>query len=350
VDKVIPLTQSLSRATVTVPNTAPAGHYFVIAHCDQLLNSNLSNYSYATQPFLVTGGTPLPTLTISKTSGRVGTVIDVFGPCGMAGLTYSAAIFSGTNHNLWTAGLVISAGLVPHVSLTVPSNFQPGVYYISAICEASFYFRQFAERTFTVLAGPPAAPTGIGARPGSTTSTTVGPIIVTYSTPPNHGYAITKYTAACTSTNGGATRTSVHIGATATPIVVANATLKRTYTCRVVATNAKGNGPWSVASGPIVVGAPARVGTPSAARIAEGELRVSFPMLTAAATNGSPLTTPKYTATCKSGQGVTKSASAASTPILVTGLTVGSYYVCTVSAHNARGSSAPSPPSYAVRA
>jgi titin len=340
----------LSRATITVPSKAPAGHYFVAAHCDQLLGSNLSSYSYATVPFVVTGGTRLPALAISKTSGRVGTVIDVSGPCGMAGLTYLAAIFSGTNNNLRAVGLVISAGLVPHVSLTVPSAFQPGVYYISAICSASFYFRQFAERTFTVLAGPPAAPVGIVAWPGSTASATAGPIIVSYSTPPNHGYAITKYTSTCTSSNGGATRSAVHVGATAAPIIVENATLKRTYTCRVAATNASGNGPWSVASGPIVVGAPARVGTPSVAKIASGEFRVSFPMLTAAATNGSPLTAPKYTATCQSGQGAPNSASGAGSPIIVTGLTVDNFYVCTVSAHNARGSSVASPPSSGVKA
>src|SRR5262249_36382168 len=193
---------------------------------------------------------------------------------------------------------------------------------------------------------------GVGARPGSTTSTTVGPIVVSYSTPPNHGYAITKYTASCVSSNGGATRAGVHIGATAAPIVVANATLKRTYTCKVAATNAKGAGPWSHASAPIVVGAPARVERPAVTRIAGGELRVSFPLLTAAAANGSSLTTPKYTAACQSAAvgAAMGSATGSGSPIIVTSLTPGRLYVCTVTAHNARGYSAPSPTSSVVAA
>ena len=189
-----------------------------------------------------------------------------------------------------------------------------------------------------LLAMVPGAPTGVTASPGSTASPSTGPIVVSYTTPPNHGSAIMKYTATCTSSDGGPSRTFVHSGATAAPITVGGATLKKTYTCTVTATNAKGTGPASSASAAIVVGAPARVGRPAVAKVASGKLNVSFTALSAAQANGSPLTTPEYTAVCKSSNGgAAKSATGTASPIAVAALTAGRSYTCTVDAHNARG-------------
>jgi hypothetical protein len=95
------------------------------------------------------------------------------------------------------------------------------------------------------------------------------------------------------------------------------------------------------------VGAPAKVAKPTAVRTAAGKVRVSFPNLTAAQTNGAALTAPKYTARCMAVYGgVTRAAAGAGTPIVVTGLTPGAYYACTVVAHNSRGYSAPSPAAF----
>jgi hypothetical protein len=117
----------------------------------------------------------------------------------------------------------------------------------------------------------------------------------------------------------------------------------------VRATNAKGAGA-AGASGAIVVGAPAQVGRPIATKVSSGRLRVNFPNLTAAAANGAPLITPKYTATCRSTNGgVAKAATGVGNPIFVGGLSAGKAYACTVFAHNARGNGASSAPS-AVRA
>jgi hypothetical protein len=60
--------------------------------------------------------------------------------------------------------------------------------------------------------------------------------------------------------------------------------------------------------------------------------------LTGAQTNGSPLSTPKYTATCTSTNGgVARAATGLANPIVVTALTPGRTYTCYVRAHNARG-------------
>jgi hypothetical protein len=251
-------------------------------------------------------------------------------------------MFSATNPNLSVLGFASGVGPVIHVRLTVPPPFQPGKYQIAASCSDYVHTKTFAERTFTVLAGPPAAPGAVSARPGPTASRTVGPIVVTYATAFNHGFAISKYTATCVSTNGGVRRAGVHLGPIAAPITVANATLKKTYRCVVTSTNAKGTSPLSASSALIIVGAPAQVGKTTATTIAPGKVRVAFPNLTAAQMNGAPLTAPKYVARCTSpNAAVTRTATGIGTPIVVT-VPTGSFYLCTVSAHNARGTGRPS--------
>jgi hypothetical protein len=190
----------------------------------------------------------------------------------------------------------------------------------------------------------PGKPGSVAARPGFTTSPWSGPIVVTYAAGVNHGPAVAKFTATCRSSNGGLTRAGVHVGATAAPIVVGDASLKRTYTCTVTATSSAGTSLPSVPSLPIVVGAPSRPGTPVATRIAAGRLRVTFPLLTGAQANGSALTTPKYTATCTSRNGgVARAAAGVGSGIVVLSLTPGRTYTCSVRAHNARGYSQASP-------
>jgi hypothetical protein len=194
----------------------------------------------------------------------------------------------------------------------------------------------------------PARPTGVAAKPGSTKSAKTGPIIVTYAAGANHGATVTKFTATCKSTNGGVRATAVHTGATAAPIMVSSATLKKSYRCTVTATNSAGTGAASAASDAVTVGAPARMAKPTVAKTALGKLRVKFSSLTSAQANGSALSTPKYTASCASSNGgVARSATGSASPIVVTGLTPGKSYTCTVKAHNSRGYGVASAPSAA---
>ena len=192
----------------------------------------------------------------------------------------------------------------------------------------------------------PSVPTAVHAVSGST-KTKTGPLTVTYKTPAsNGGPPITRYTAKCTSGNGGATRTGTHSGATAAPIAVASVTTGKTYACTVTATNAIGTSPASAKSPAVVVGAPAAPTKVTAVRVASGRRKVSFKP---AANNGSPVTS--YTASCASGNGgVTRAKSGTGSPLTVTGLTAGKRYACTVTATNARGKSPASQASAAVTA
>jgi len=103
-----------------------------------------------------------------------------------------------------------------------------------------------------VVVGAPVAPTKVLVAPGST-GTATGPLVVLFTPGANNGSAITSYTATCTSSNGGATGAKT---GTASPVTVTGLTTAKTYTCTVKATNARGIGPQSLSSAPVVVGSP----------------------------------------------------------------------------------------------
>jgi plastocyanin len=193
-----------------------------------------------------------------------------------------------------------------------------------------------------ITVGAPTAPTGVHATPRPT-STTTGPLTVSFTAGANNGSAITGYTATCKSTNAGVTGT--HLG-TASPIIVSGLTTAKTYTCTVTAKNARGTGPPSAPSTPVIIGAPAAPTAVTAVKVASGQLKVSF---TPGANNGSAIT--GYTATCKStNAGVTGTHPGTGSPIIVSGLTTAKTYTCTVTAKNARGAGPPSAPSTMVTA
>ena len=157
-----------------------------------------------------------------------------------------------------------------------------------------------------------------------------------------HGNPVTGYTATCASTNGGVTGTNS--GATS-PITVTGLTNAKTYTCSVTATNIIGTGaasPNSASAVPFTIPAAPSIDTPE---IGNASLKVSF---APGSNNGAAIT--GFTVTCYSsrGGGFTGTASGASSPITVAGLSNGWAYICEVTATNTAGTSAPSDPSPAV--
>ncbi|GAB3248614.1 M36 family metallopeptidase [Nocardioides dilutus] len=180
--------------------------------------------------------------------------------------------------------------------------------------------------TVVVPANVPGAPTVTGSTPSA------GAVSVAFTPPASDGgSAITGYTAECVSTDGGVTNTG---SGAASPISVSGLSAGKSYHCRVLATNAAGDGPYSGFGDTVVVpatvpGAPTVTGsTPSA-----GAVSVAF---TPGSDGGSAIT--GYTAECVSTDGgVTNSATGASSPISVTGLSAGKSYHCRVRATNAVG-------------
>ena len=172
----------------------------------------------------------------------------------------------------------------------------------------------------------------------------VGQITVTFSPPAsNGGHPITAYTALCYPTSSTtAIPGSVSNAGAVAPIVVPGLTNGAAYVCAVTATNSDGIGFRSVPSAVVVVGAPGTLVQP-VATAGHGQISVAFSPPT---DNGNPIRS--YTASCISNTGVPGSNTGAVSPIVITVLTNGAGYTCTVTATNAFGTSAPSPPSALV--
>jgi len=195
--------------------------------------------------------------------------------------------------------------------------------------------------TTTVLS---AAPTGVRAV-SEPTVTGSGSLRVSYTAGANNGSAITKFTATCRSRNGGATRSAVHVGATAAPITVTGVDTDKTYECTVSATDAGGTSAASVPSAAVIVGAPAEPAAPSVTRIGVAHVKVSF---RAPSDNGAPITSFKVV--CRSAHGVSRGKTGPASPLGVKNLSAGQIYTCTVRATNRRGTGPPSGGSNAVKA
>jgi len=235
-------------------------------------------------------------------------------------------------------GAFSRAVTVPAGAVTNPS----ASYIIGTFCAhaCAANNRTLDASTPITFRHAPTAPTAVVAKAGPS-NPTAGPLVVTYAAPAdNGGRPILSYTATCTSTNGGATRTGTRNGAAAAPITVAGTTTAKTYTCRVKATNDAGAGPLSVPSAAVIAGSPAPptavVAKSGSATATTGSLVVTYAL---GAPNGSPI--QSKTATCTSSNGgVTRTAThngAAAASITVGAVTTGKTYTCKVTAKNARG-------------
>jgi len=170
----------------------------------------------------------------------------------------------------------------------------------------------------------PGAPT-IGTATGGNAQ-----ISVTFTAPAsNGGSAILDYTATC----GAQSSTGA-----ASPLVVTGLTNGTAYTCTVVARNGVGTGPASGASNSATPMTVPDAPTGATATAGNAQVTVAF---TPAGDGGSPIL--DFTATCGS-----QSTTGAGSPLVVTGLTNGTAYACTVVARNGVGTSAPSAASNSV--
>lgn len=192
-------------------------------------------------------------------------------------------------------------------------------------------------------------PVGVPAVPAPPTITSgTNMMQVAFVPPAQNGASITSYTATCTSTDGGETATQSGPGS---PINVTGLTDGNTYTCDVDATNSVGTSAVSGESAPAV--AVAVPNAPVRPTVAGGPSRVVVSFVVPVESAGFVY---KTTATCTSSNGGVARSSVADpqdsgegfSPMVVTGLTNGKTYTCTVTATNGVGTGPPSPASAAV--
>ena len=211
-------------------------------------------------------------------------------------------------------------------ALTNGSNYQCTVHAVNAVGAGNVSIAS----NVVVPAGFPDAPTSVVAT-GAASS-----IQVAFLRPFDGGRAITQFTTSCTSSDGGVA------GATnspSSPSMVAGLTNGKSYTCTVSATNSVGVGLASVPSNPVIPAAVPAAPTTVAITAMIQSLRVSF--IAPLDDGGNPIS--GYTVDCFSVDGgVVGSTNTASSPAVVSALTGGATYACTVTATNDIGVSTPS--------
>ena len=180
-----------------------------------------------------------------------------------------------------------------------------------------------------IAATVPDAPTVTGVTRGQNSG------IVAFTANGDGSDPIIDFTATCTSSDGGTTRSATDA---ASPITVGSLSNTKTYTCTVVATNSFGDSAASAASSSFVGATVPDAPTLTTVTLGLNSVDVAF---TANGDGGDAIT--DYTVTCTSSDGgTTRSNDDTSSPITVGSLTNSKTYTCAVVATNAIGDSAAS--------
>jgi hypothetical protein len=214
---------------------------------------------------------------------------------------------AGSKAVLTDAAPVFTVDLVGHYVVTLTAT------------DGSSIANAMVTLTAAVKAVAPAAPTALVATAGDAS------VSIAF-TPGAAGSASLSYTASCTA--AGVTKTGT--GA-ASPIVVTGLSNGTAYACTVTAANSAGSSAPSAAVSVTPVAKLAVPGKPTVSSVSAGNAQVSV-AFTAPSTGGTGISS--YTVTCTGSL----SASGSSSPIIVTGLSNGSSYSCTVTATNNAGS------------
>ncbi|BBI30819.1 fibronectin type III domain-containing protein [Cohnella abietis] len=303
---------------------------FTVVAKNAVGNSLVSTASAAVTPV----GVPNAPTGVTATAGK-----------GQATVEFIASLDNGSEITLYTVtawddvtAVGTGTGVASPITITGLTNGKSYTFTVVAKNAVGSSLVSTASAAVTPV-GVPNAPTGVTATAGN------GQATVEFTAPSDNGSEITLYTV--TAWNNG-TQAGTGTGA-ASPITVTGLTNGKSYTFKVVATNAVGNSLGSEASAavtPIVTETPAAIPnapTGVTAKAGNGQATVEF---TVPSNNGSAITHYTVTAWNNGAKAATKTGT--TNQITVSGLTNGTSYTFKVVATNAVGDSLESAASEAV--
>jgi len=159
---------------------------------------------------------------VPSSNGGLGITGYVVTPC-VAGIPQQSRTFNPTNAQEIIAGLTNTR-----------------IYTFTVAAKNAYGASPPSAPSNAVIVGTPAAATGV-----HPVRISPGRFKVNFAPGSNNGAKATIYTATCTSTSGGVTKTGRGTGS---PIRVSGLSRGKTYRCTVNATNSRGTGPTSSAS------------------------------------------------------------------------------------------------------
>ena len=276
----------------------------------------------------ITATVPGPPTSVTASAGNASASVAFAAPTNNGGSAITGYTVTSS------PGGITATGTTSPLNLTGLTN---GTAYTFRVVATNAIGNSVASAASTAVT--PVAPNTVPGPPTSVVATAGNASAsVAFVAPTNNGgSAITGYTV--TSSPGGITATG-----TTSPINVTGLTNGTAYTFTVVATNAIGNSVASAASTAVTPVAPNTVPDPPTSVVATaGNASASVAFVAPTNNGGSAIT--GYSVTSSPG-GIT--ATGATSPINVTGLTNGTAYTFSVVATNAIGNSSPSTASSAV--
>jgi hypothetical protein len=245
-----------------------------------------------------------------------------------AGSSYTTTLYilgngSASSFN-WPASVVWLGGTTPYPST---GNNVMSAFELTTFDKGVTWYGSYLGAASKP--GSPSAPLSVSAVAGNAQA------VVSFS-PPTTGSPFTSY--AVTSSPDG-----IVVTGTSSPITVTGLTNGTPYTFTVTATNAVGAGTASAPSAPVTPVAGILPGAPTGVSASAGNAQATVTFTPPASSGSSPITS--YIVTSSPG-GLT--ATGASSPINITGLTNGTSYTFTVAAISAVGTGPASTPSSAV--
>jgi hypothetical protein len=191
-----------------------------------------------------------------------------------------------------------------------------------AVVNYDFTARYSIMATTTLGTGTlPSAPTDVVATPVNTS------VSVAFTPGVIGSGSLVNYWAAC---NAGSA--DVFGSGTASPVTVRGLVNGTSYLCYALTRTSVGDGPWSSASNTVIPGVPSQP-TNITATALPGRVQLSFTTPVSAGSSA----ISGYAARCTAPGQTTRTATSMSSPVLVSGLTAGVIYACSVTATNVYG-------------